>query len=150
MTLCKAIYIYGINQGYRKISEQRSRRSSLLFLSSPLPRRSTSRRRRTGFLLVRFLHFLNTTFLVTGNQSAIEDQTVVDKLTRTLPLDVPLAFISSCALASASFSIIPSNVLQRLCNSCGERLLKNQSKRKTGNSVISFLIRSYTSSACIP
>jgi hypothetical protein len=59
-------------------------------------------------------------------------------------------FASSVTLVSSSFSIIPNSVLHLLCNSCGDRLLKNQSNRNTGNSVISFLIRSYTSSACIP
>ena len=68
--------------------------------------------------------------------------------TRTLPL--PLDFPSCCASASASFSIIPSNVLHLRCNSCVDRLLKNQSKRNTGNSEMSRLIRSYTSSARIP
>jgi len=88
----------------------------------------------------------------------------------TFPLG-PLVLASSTLTCSASFSIMLRRVLHLLCNSCGLLLLKNQSnldngintrakrtKRNennsthlnTGNSLISLLILSYTSSHCIP
>ena len=84
--------------------------------------------------------------------STVQRVTIAKQQTNsfTFPLLALFALASSILFTSASFSIIPNNVLHRLCSSCGDLLLKNQSKRNTGNSVISFLIRSYTSSACIP
>ena len=84
------------------------------------------------------------------NKQISGDKVIKKEATKlTFPF-VGFNFASSVTLVSSSFSIIPNSVLHLLCNSCGDRLLKNQSNRKTGNSVISFLILSYTSSACIP